>query len=125
MRKSGEVSKRFSNHLQVFKLESLALTTLDSSLILSPDSLMIEFELQEYREDFVQSFFDMVQPSGMILQCSVYFVKSVPVILFGCHDGRDGVVVDDYRLSHSIHIVVVAALVEVKSLERPFEGSSR
>jgi hypothetical protein len=59
------------------------------------------------------------------MQCSVYFVKSVPVILFGCHDGRDGVVVDDYRLFHSIHVAVVVVFVEVKSLERPFEGSYR
>ena len=47
--------------------------------------------------------------------------------LCGCHDGRDGVIVDDYRCFRSIHIVVVVVVVfvEVKSLERPFEGSYR
>jgi hypothetical protein len=49
------------------------------------------------------------------------------VILFGCHDGRDGVVVDDYRRLHSIHIgvVVVVVVAQVKSLERQFEGFRR
>ena len=45
--------------------------------------------------------------------------------LCGCHDGRDGVVVDHYRRFGSIHIVVLVIVVEAKSLERPFEGSSR
>jgi len=63
----------------------------------------------------------------MILQNSVRFVKSVPVTLCGCHDGRYGVVVDDYRRFHSIYIVVVVVgvFIEVKSLQRPFEGSCR
>jgi len=61
----------------------------------------------------------------MVLQNPVRFVKSVPVTLCGCHDGRDGVVVDDYRRFGSIHIVVLVIVVEAKSLKRPFEGSSR
>jgi hypothetical protein len=58
--KSGEISKRFSNHPLVFKLETHTLTTLDSSLVPSPGGFTFQFELQEYREDFVQSFFDLV-----------------------------------------------------------------
>jgi hypothetical protein len=122
MRKSGQVPKRFSNHSHVFKLESHTLTTLDSSLDPAP-----EIRIREYRKEFLQFFFDTVQPLGMLLQCSFYFVKSVPVTLCGCHDGRDGVIVGDYRHFRSIHIVVVVVVgfVEVKSLERPFEGSYR
>jgi hypothetical protein len=122
---SEDVSKRFSNHSHVFKLELHTLTTLDSSLVPAPESLMMEFELQQYRKDCVQFYVNLVQPLGMVPQNSVCFVKSVPVTLCGCHDGRDGVIVGDYRHFRSIHIVVVVVPVEVKSLERPFEGSYR
>lgn len=125
MGKLGQVPKRFSNHSHVFKLESHTLTTLDSSLVPAPESLMMKSELRQYRKDFVQFYVNLVQPLGMVLQNSVRFVKSVPVTLCGCHDGRDGVIVGDYRHFRSIHFFVNVVLVEVKSLERPFERSYR
>ena len=125
MVKSGDVSKRFSNHSHGFKLELLTLTTLYSSLVTAPESLIMECELRDHRKESVQFYVNLVQPLGMVLQNSVCFVKSVPVTLCGCHDGRDGVIVGDYRHFRSIRIVVAVALVEVKSLERPFEGSYR
>jgi len=120
-----QVPQRFSNHSHVFKPETDTLSTLDSSLIPAPESLKMEFELRDHREEFVQFNLNLVQPLGMILQNSVRFVKSVPVTLCGCHDGRDGVLVDDYRRFRSMPAVVVVVFDEVKSLERPFEGSCR
>jgi hypothetical protein len=126
MRKSGEVSKRFSNHLQVFKLESPTLTTLDSSLVPLPESLKIEIGIFELREDLVQFIADLVHPFDTLIQfpdtCLHHFtvflhhVMEFPEALIDSHDPWDGFIVDDYGHLHAIHIVIVA--VEAESLER-------
>jgi hypothetical protein len=89
MGKSGDVSKRFGDHSHAFKLESRTLTALDSSLVPSSRSFDFEIGIREYCKEFIQFYHDLIQPLGMLLQCLFYFVKSVPVISFGCHDGGD------------------------------------
>lgn len=129
MTKSGEVSERDSNHLQVFKLESPTLTTLNPSFVHLPESLKIEIGIFELREDLVQLIADLVHPFDTLIQfpdaflqhftVCLHHVMEFPEALIDSHDPGDGFIVDDYGHLHAIHIVIVA--VEAESLERQLE----